>query len=351
MSGLEGGQPAMEGGGFYNRHSAMQAAGIALLSSLWRAACSAVTLSQPPLTIVDYGSSQGRNSMAPIRTAIEVLRSRAGTTVPIEVIHTDLPTNDFSALFQSLESDRNSYLSGVSGVYPSAIGRSFYEPLRPPESVHLGWSTWALQWMSRSPAHAPDHILAGMSSTAEVLAAVKRQQASDWRRFLEHRANEMRPGARLLVGFTARGRNETGWEWLLGELWSSVEDMGRDGLLSADEQRRLTIPIGLRSLAELEHPLQGAQRVPALVVEHIEVRQVNDLFWEDFQRTHDGPAFAQLHADTTRAWAGPTLASLIDPSRDRTGLVSELFTRFARRLAANPKKHEPYMAVVLLAKP
>ncbi len=242
----------------------------------------------------------------------------SGLPTPIEVIHTDLPSNDFSALFEALENDPNSYLSSVSGVYPSAIGRSFYEPLRPPESVHLGWSTWALQWMSRSPADAPDHVLAGMSASAEVLAAVKRQQAADWRRFLELRANEMRPGARLLVGFTARGRNETGREWLLGELSASIEDMGHDGLFSADEQRRLTIPIGLRSLAELEHPLFGPERVPALAVEHIEISKVCDPFWDDFQRTRDGQAFAQLHADTTRAWAGPTIASRIDPSRDRT---------------------------------
>lgn len=350
MSGLKGVKPAMEGDGFYNRNSAIQAAGIALLSSLWQTACNTAVLSHPPLTIVDYGSSQGRNSMAPIRRAIEILRARQGANVPIEVIHTDLPSNDFSALFQAIEREPDSYLSRVSGVYPTAIGRSFYEALRPPESVHLGWSTWALQWMSQSPADAPDHILVGMSSTTEVSAAVKRQQAADWRLFLELRANEMRRGAKLLAGFTARGRDETGWEWLLGELWSSVEDMGRDGLLSADERRRLTIPIGLRSFEELEHPLHGPGRIPAWTVEHLEIRQVGDPFWEDFQRTHDNRAFAQSHADTTRAWAGPTIASLIDPSRDRTQLVSELFTRFARRLAVNPRQHEPYMAVVLLAK-
>jgi hypothetical protein len=81
---------AMEGGGFYNRHSAMQATGIAALLSLWEAACRTVHIGQGPVTIVDYGSSQGRNSMAPMRIAINRLRDRLGPSIPIEIVHTDL---------------------------------------------------------------------------------------------------------------------------------------------------------------------------------------------------------------------------------------------------------------------
>jgi hypothetical protein len=45
---------AMEGDGFYNRNSAMQAAGIALLSTLWETACKTVAISNDssPVTIV-----------------------------------------------------------------------------------------------------------------------------------------------------------------------------------------------------------------------------------------------------------------------------------------------------------
>ncbi len=81
----------MEGGGFYNRHSAMQASGVAALLSLWEAACLTVPIEEGALTIVDYGSSQGRNSMAPMRIAINGLRGRRGQAVPIEIVNTDLP--------------------------------------------------------------------------------------------------------------------------------------------------------------------------------------------------------------------------------------------------------------------
>jgi hypothetical protein len=170
---------AMEGGGFYNRNSAMQATGIAALLSLWDAACRTVPIGQGPVTIADYGSSQGRNSMAPMRIAINGLRERLGPSAPIEIVHTDLPSNDFSALFEALASDPDSYMTGASDIFPSAIGRSCFSPLLAPQRVHLGWTTWALQWMSTSAIEAQDHILAGMSALPSVVSAVTKQQASD----------------------------------------------------------------------------------------------------------------------------------------------------------------------------
>jgi hypothetical protein len=63
MSGdNKSGPSAMEGGGFYNRNSALQAAGIAQLMLFWEAARRTVEIGLEPLVIVDYGSSQGRNS-------------------------------------------------------------------------------------------------------------------------------------------------------------------------------------------------------------------------------------------------------------------------------------------------
>jgi hypothetical protein len=68
------------------------------------------------------------------------------------VVHTDLPGNDFSALFQTLADDPESYLRGDPAVFASAVGRSFYEQILPAGSVTLGWSSWAVQWLSRVPA-------------------------------------------------------------------------------------------------------------------------------------------------------------------------------------------------------
>ncbi len=341
---------AMQGGGFYNRHSAMQATGIAALLSLWEAACRTVDIRESPVTIVDYGCSQGRNSMIPMRKAIELLRLNAGAPLPIEVIHTDLPSNDFSSLFEALIADPDSYMTGTADVFPLAIGKSYFASLLPPGRVHLGWSTWALQWMSTNEIDAPDHILAGMSRSPAVAAAVAARQARDWECFLTQRSREMRPGAKLVAGFTARAEADTGWEWLLGELWSAIGDMRKDGLLSQREQEQITIPIGLRSLEDIQAPFRQSGYFAELELEHLDLVKVSDPFWPEFDSSGDRVAFAKHHANVTRAWSGPTITGITPRARERATFVDDLFARFEHRLTEDPRPHEPYMAAVVLSK-
>jgi len=340
----------MEGGGFYNRNSAMQASGISLLMPIWASACRTTACTGKSLVVADYACSQGRNSMAPMKIAIQELRRRTSPGTPIEIVHTDLPSNDFASLFQALEEDPESYMAGQSNIFPSAIGRNYFAPLLPSGSVHLGWNTFSMQWMSRSPADATDHVLAGLSKQPDVIAAVRHRQADDWRRFLNVRAQEMCPGAKLLTAFTGQSDGASGWEWLCGELWSAIEDQGHAGLLSSAELSRLTIPIGFRTLDDIAAPFAANGQFAGLRLDHAEFFKIPDPFWSDYQTSGDPNQLAKRHADLMRAWAGPTLVGLIDPGRDRDALMTDLFARFAGRIAATARIHEPYLAAAVLSK-
>src|SRR3954454_23746332 len=151
-------QTAMEGAGFYNRHSSAQAAGIDQMLALLEGAANQVVVGDETLVIADYGASQGRNSMAPMRVAIECVRARSGGDKPVLVFHTDLPSNDFTSLFKALKDDPNSYLTGSTDIFSAAVGRSFFDTILPPGQVHLGWNSWAVHWLSQKSADAPDHV-------------------------------------------------------------------------------------------------------------------------------------------------------------------------------------------------
>jgi hypothetical protein len=114
--------------GAYNRSAAIPASGGAFAIPLLEKAAQQIGLASGdrPIVIADYGSSQGKNSLAPMRTAIAALRTRVGPQRAIFVCHTDLPADDFSEMFVLLESDPESYLQGEPQVFPYAIGRSFY---------------------------------------------------------------------------------------------------------------------------------------------------------------------------------------------------------------------------------
>ena len=114
----------MEGKGFYNKYAAIPASGGALALPLLEEAARQVSLDSTdrPIVMADYGSSQGKNSLAPMRAAIAVLPARVGAQRPIMVYHPDLPGNDFNTLFEVLESDPASYLREDHSVFPGAVG-------------------------------------------------------------------------------------------------------------------------------------------------------------------------------------------------------------------------------------
>lgn len=341
---------AMEGRGFYNRNSAMQAAGNATALALWEKAAQSVELGEETLVIADYGSSQGVNSMEPVSTAIRVLRSRVGEDRMVEVIHTDLPSNDFTSLFTALNDNPDSYMAGRSGIFPSAIGRTYFEGLMPPGRVHLGWNSWTIQWMSRNPIDAPDHAFAMRSKLPEIQEAVVEQQARDWRNFLELRSRELRPGGWLLSLFPGGRPDRLGWEWLTGELWEVFCDMRRGGVFSDHELALINVPTAPRRLADVYAPFSKEKQFAGLQIEHAEIQPGPDIHWDDFKLSGDATKLAGGWTGMMRGFSGPTIMNCIDPARDRAALVDEIFSRFADRLAANPQPHEHFIAIVLLSK-
>ena len=57
-----------------------------------------------------------------------MLRKRTRHDHSILVVHTDVPDNDFTAMFRTLSDDPDSYLHNDAATFASAVGRSFYQP-------------------------------------------------------------------------------------------------------------------------------------------------------------------------------------------------------------------------------
>ena len=134
-------------------------------------------------------------------TIVTGLRRR--TDQPLQTIFSDLASNNFNQLFGNVAEARRAGLF-VAGVYPGAVGASFYGPLLPRGTVHLATIFNAIHWLDRLPAAPlPDFVayrrpLAAQTAIAaseEVTAAFTRQAEQDLVRFLERRARELVPGA------------------------------------------------------------------------------------------------------------------------------------------------------------
>ncbi len=340
----------MQGAGAYNRSSALQAANLtSALPLLERAARSVPIGGDAPLVLVDYGASQGLNSMQPMGAALDILRARAGPQRPLEVVHTDLPANDFTALFTILADDERSYLSGRQEVFPSAIGRSYFEPMLPPGRVVLGWSSNALHWLSRNPVHAPDHGWAVFSQDAAVRAAVDRQLDEDWQAFLQARASELCRGGQLVCQFMGRGPDHHGFEWMADAFWASLSSMGADGLLSDDELLRMTCPSAGRSVEQIEAPSNGGA-YHGLRLDHVSVVEGPDPFWETYRQSGDADQLGRSWAKAMLAANGPNFTAALNPNRDVNVFLHTLGERLSARVAADPRRSQTYLLLVVLKK-
>ena len=344
----------MEGHGAYNRSSRVQATGSSPAVPLLEKAAREVQLPLPPepVVIADYGSSEGRNSLVPLGAAIRVLRNRIGPDRAVSVVHTDLPGNDFTALFRILASDPESYSRVDPAVFPCAVGRSFYEQILPSCSVTLGWSSWAVQWLSRVPGLIPDQVQVAYSQDAVARAPFYQQAAEDWRCFLVHRAAELRTGGRLVVlSMALDDHGNFGYKPAVAAIYGAVLDLVDEGFISKEEAHRMVIPTVGRSLQDFMAPFVGSGSFAGLALEEIDVFYGEDRIWTEFQGHGDAKMYAARWAAFSRASVCPTLAASLRDKEIRTAeFIDRMEARMIARLEVDPEPMLIPLAKMVLIK-
>lgn len=347
-------RPVPVGSGDYSASSRLQAAGLKEAIALFEQAAAAVPIPPVPLPIViaDYGAANGHNSLLPINAAISALRKRTRPEQSVLVTHTDVPDNDFSALFRTLSEDPDSYLRHDAAAFSSAVGRSFYSQILPSNTVTLGWSAWSVLWLSRIPAPVTDHIHAAYSADEATRSAHDRLAARDWHEFVAYRGRELCPGGRAVVMTMAIGDNgEFGYRPLFAALMAELAELVQRAVITVDELTAMCVPISGRRAADFTTPFAPSGRLEQLTIEHLEVFDAEDRFWRQYQKDKDAVVFGTQWAAFLRAAVFQTLASTLgDAPGRRAQFCDALEAGVAARLAAEPEQMQIPMAQVVLHK-
>lgn len=340
----------------YTQSSRLQAAGLAPAIAMFERAAEQVALPRPPqpIVIADYGAANGHNSLKPLSAAIAVLRRRTRHDHAILVAHTDIPDNDFSALFHTLEDDPESYLQLDNATFASSIGRSFYGQIVPSKTVNLGWSSWATQWLSAMPGEVHDHVHVAYSNDHAVRAAYAERAAMDWHNFVAYRGRELAPEGRLVVMTIALDEDgTTGFPTLIDAMLEGLRERVRDGLVREEEVRRMTIPTFARGEKDFRAPFAPSGRFEGLTIDHLEMFNAEDRFWARFRADRDAEAFGGQWAAFARAALFPALVRGLDGGvKDaRAGeFVDQLERAVAARLSNAPEPMRIPLALVELVK-
>jgi SAM dependent carboxyl methyltransferase len=346
----------MKGGGYYDQHSTAQLSAIQALDDWVDDAVANLPLPAPgqPVTVLDLGSSEGRNAVRHMAAIVAGLRRR--TDQPLQTIYSDLASNDFNQLFANLEEARSAGLFAAD-VYPGAVGGSFYGPLLPPGTVHLATSFNAIHWLDRLPAvPLPDDVVyrrphpprPGLAVSPEATAAFTRQAEQDLVRFLECRARELVPGAKLLLAGPGDTDQVRMCDGFLDVLNDACLDLVAAGRLERGQYERLTLPVYFRTVAELLAPLEredGPVR-GAFAVDRVEVLEVPTPFSVEFRRGGDVAAYAGAYIGFLRAVTEPVVRAAFSQPEGDVRTVESLYERVRARLLAEPERYSWHFILV-----
>ena len=354
----------MLGHGFYNKHSHEQGKANTYGLPLLVEAVNGIDFGQigDEFRIADYGSAQGQNSLLPMKTVIAETKKRAGdsgrTAIPISVTHTDLPTNDWATLFQTVLFSTDSYLAGLHDVFCFASGTSIYHQIFPPNHIALGYSAITTHWLSRKPCNIPNEIWS-VRATGSIHDTWAKQAKADWNAFLQYRAIEMQPSAQLvIIASGADAQGTSGAEGLIDLANSVLQHLVKEGTLHPDEYEQMAIPTYYRTTQEWKAPLTpGSDFMEAsgLSLIHFEERVLADTYFEQYQQNRDAKAFAEAYTGFFKAAFEPCLfAGLLDnrtPQR-RQDVIDSFSQGLQSGLAQDPEKYSCrwFLQLMVIAK-
>lgn len=326
----------MLGAGAYDQHSKLQAGVLQLAAGRLENAALAVLTSgaSTALGVADYGSATGKNSIAAIHFLAEVI-ARHRLAAPLSLHFCDQPDNDWKVLAARLSEAFAERDDVAYGMFP----RSFYGPVLPPRSVDIGWSAIAVHWLSAWPSEAIDGLWphGGLGPRR---AAFAEQARRDWSVFLAQRARELRADGQLIViAACSRADGTSTADAYLDIPWEILQELEREGALTAGERAAMHVPTYFRSAAEWRAPF-GEPDLPLELVDYAE-ELLPDALWAAYERSGDGAAFADAWVGWLRAFTEPLLSAALHPERDaaqRRALLDELYRRTAARIVREPER-------------
>jgi hypothetical protein len=132
-------ETVMRGHGYYNTHSELQARTAAVSDPALEAALQGVAIPEfGPITIADFGCSQGRNSLHPMDRALTVIGRRAGAGREFIVVHIN-PATISRPSSRSLRRMPRAIAAGARMFSASPLGgRSTSRCCRPAASPSAG---------------------------------------------------------------------------------------------------------------------------------------------------------------------------------------------------------------------
>ena len=288
-----------------------------------------------PLILADFGSATGLNSMKTFTQAFLTLREVSQTEV--QVVHVDLPSNAWAVLFTNAATSEYSYLT-LPGMYVAGVGRSNFERLFPENHLSVGYSTFALHWLSRRGA-SKHQLRRFCEEESTCLSELHSIAMADLRAFLSYRAQELIPGGRLLIQTPVSKLELEGF-------YEALKGMEASGSIGAEVLETFTIPWYLRSEEDYETVVS---EIPALCVFQKTITELIDPFYRKLQEDQDFETYASTVVQASRTATEKLFSEAFNLYGERQpALLEEFYGRVREIVKAKAKPmHTKQMLLVI----
>lgn len=345
---------SMRGGGYYSERTYGAKQAIDKMLPLVQDALRPQPGRTGVLRVADFGAADGGTSREMWFKAFEALRL-GGDSREIAITYTDLPSNDFSTLFRTMQGlqgdERLAYQRQLDGIYVYGCGTGFHSQLFPDATLDFGFSATAMHYLSQKPCEITSHCHA-VGAEGREAQAFAQQARADWESILLARAHELRPGGRMVClnfGIDERGRylGNTGGAHmfdLFDRFWGEMRD---EGLITREEYQRATFVQYYRTLEEFVAPLAG----PGSPVRAAGLRLVDafstftrcpyEKAYADAKGGMSAADFAASLLPTMRSWSETVFMTALDgrPREEAAALVDAFYRRYEEHVAADPAGH------------
>ncbi len=354
---------AMKGEGYYSARTAGAKHAIDKVRPLLEQAIQSLP-DRPVLRFSDFGAADGGTSQEMWSALITALRE-SGDNRPIEMLYTDLASNDFSTLFRAMQGmqgdGQHAYQNQHENVFVHGCGTGFHKQLMAEASLCLGFSATAMHYVSEKPCEIKDHVHMVGADEAE-RAQFSAQAAADWERILLARAAELTPGGRFIClnfGIDEAGRylGHTGGQSMFDNFthhWRALRD---DGRITPEEFTRATFAQHYRTVDEFTAPFAeagSAVRQAGLKLLSVETRLTPCPYHAEFQRSGGAMSSAEYAASlipTMRSWSETVFRTALDrrPEAEIQNLVDAFYGAYEQQVADDPSGHAMDYIHILMA--
>jgi len=306
------------------------------------------------LRMADFGSADGGTSQEMWFKLINSIRKKNDFR-QIEILYTDLASNDFSTLFRSMQgmqgNPKLSFQKKFSNIFVHGCGTGFHQQLMSDNSLSLGFSATAMHYVSEKPCQIAKHVHMVGAKPSERLKFEKKA-LKDWEAILLSRSKELVKGGRFIClnfGIDESGRylGNTGGHSMFDRFAYHWKSLLNNGIIKENEYKSATFSQHYRTVAEFRKPFDdqnSAVYKSGLRLKSCRTRLTKCPYKQNYEKnikTMTKNNFAENLIPTMRSWSETVFrtALLSRKEEEINKIVNKFYNSYQKEIAKNPEGH------------